>query len=181
MLEIIFTGIGSVVFTVIWHYYQLWRKSVDKDRQLFVQYLWQIKMNSSLIDEMKQGSLFVEEACMNLHTTSPYTRRYIKFFDDDLHRQFFAYNLLIQRAYIKRGLTADQLSEFERRTNSLIQHLNSYIHFIDHYLGCFSIASFIMFFSLPPLIDYIAAKYLKAPQLSEYPQHDTPNDKPRKA
>lgn len=42
MLEIVFTGIGSAIFSIMVYFYKNWRKTVNKDKQIYQNYLWWI-------------------------------------------------------------------------------------------------------------------------------------------
>lgn len=70
------------------------------------------------------------------------------------------YNLLVQRALVKKGISSTDLNQLEFKSQSIHYALSQRIKFIDEYIGKFAVSSFILFFALPPLIKIIANKYL---------------------
>lgn len=63
MLEIVFTGIGSAIFSIVVYFYKNWRKTVNKDKQIYQNYLWWLQLNNEIIKNMKHGQLPIENAC----------------------------------------------------------------------------------------------------------------------
>lgn len=59
MLEIVFTGIGSAIFSIVVYFYKNWRKTVNKDKQIYQNYLWWLQLNNEIIKNMKHGQLSV--------------------------------------------------------------------------------------------------------------------------
>ena len=51
MLEIIFTGIGSAIFSVVVYLYKNWRKTVNEDKQAYQNYLWWLQLNAEIISK----------------------------------------------------------------------------------------------------------------------------------
>ena len=49
MLEIVFTGIGSAIFSIVVYFYKNWRKTVNKDKQIYQNYLWWLQLNNEII------------------------------------------------------------------------------------------------------------------------------------
>lgn len=73
MLEIIFTGIGSAIFSVVVYLYKNWRKTVNEDKQAYQNYLWWLQLNAEIIRNMKFGQSIIETACSQFHLLEPYT------------------------------------------------------------------------------------------------------------
>ena len=71
-----------------------------------------------------------------------------------------AYDILIQGALVKKGISSTDLNLLEFESQSIHHTLSQRIKFIDEYIGKFAVSSFILFFALPPLIKIIANKYL---------------------
>ncbi|WP_302173282.1 hypothetical protein [Megasphaera elsdenii] len=109
---------------------------------------------------MKNNQLSIENSCSQFHLLEPYTLNYIEVFDDSMRVQMLSYNILIQGALVKRGISSSDLSHLEFKSQSIHQSISQRIKFIDEFVGKFSISSFILFFALPPLIKVIANKYL---------------------
>lgn len=160
ILEIVFTGIGSAIFSIVVYFYKNWRKTVNKDKQIYQNYLWWLQLNNEIIKNMKHGQLPIENACSQFHLLEPYTLNYIEFFDDSLRVQMLAYDILIQGALVKKGISSTDLNLLEFESQSIHHTLSQRIKFIDEYIGKFAVSSFILFFALPPLIKIIASKYL---------------------
>lgn len=160
ILEIVFTGIGSAIFSIVVYFYKNWRKTVNKDKQIYQNYLWWLQLNNEIIKNMKHGQLPIENACSQFHLLEPYTLNYIEFFDDSLRVQMLAYDILIQGALVKKVISSTDLNQLEFESQSIHHTLSQRIKFIDEYIGKFAVSSFILFFALPPLIKIIANKYL---------------------
>lgn len=160
MLEIVFTGIGSAIFSIVVYFYKNWRKTVNKDKQIYQNYLWWIQLNNEIIKNMKHSQSTIENSCSQFHLLEPYTLNYIEIFDDSLRVQMLDYNLLVQRALVKKGISSTDLNQLEFKSQSIHYALSQRIKFIDEYIGKFAVSSFILFFALPPLINIIANKYL---------------------
>lgn len=65
MLEIIFTGIGSAIFSVVVYLYKNWRKTVNEDKQAYQNYLWWLQLNAEIIRNMKFGQSIIEPLALN--------------------------------------------------------------------------------------------------------------------
>ena len=109
---------------------------------------------------MKHSQSTIENSCSQFHLLEPYTLNYIEIFDDSLRVQMLDYNLLVQRALVKKGISSTDLNQLEFKSQSIHYALSQRIKFIDEYIGKFAVSSFILFFALPPLIKIIANKYL---------------------
>lgn len=160
MLEIIFTGIGSAIFSIVVYFYKNWRKTVNRDKQIYQNYLWWIQLNNEIIKNMKHSQSTIENSCSQFHLLEPYTLNYIEIFDDSLRVQMLDYNILIQEALVKKGISSTDLNQLEFKSQSIHYALSQRIQFIDEYIGKFAVSSFILFFALPPLIKIIANRYL---------------------
>ena len=68
MLEIVFTGIGSAIFSIVVYFYKNWRKTVNKDKQIYQNYLWWLQLNNEIIKNMKHGQLPIENASFQAGT-----------------------------------------------------------------------------------------------------------------
>ena len=136
------------------------RKTVNKDKQIYQNYLWWIQLNNEIIKNMKHSQSTIENSCSQFHLLEPYTLNYIEIFDDSLRVQMLDYNLLVQRALVKKGISSTDLNQLEFKSQSIHYALSQRIKFIDEYIGKFAVSSFILFFALPPLIKIIANKYL---------------------
>lgn len=160
MLEIIFTGIGSAIFSVVVYLYKNWRKTVNEDKQAYQNYLWWLQLNAEIIRNMKFGQSIIETACSQFHLLEPYTLNYIEIFDDALRAQMLSYDTLIQGALVRKGVPSKDLARLEFLSQSLHQTLSQRIQLTDEILGKHAISSFILYYVLPRLIKRIVDKCL---------------------
>ena len=69
-------------------------------------YLWWLQLNDEIIKNMKNNQLSIENSCSQFHLLEPYTLNYIEVFDDSMRVQMLSYNILIQGALVKRGISS---------------------------------------------------------------------------
>lgn len=160
MFEFVFTGIGSAFFSLVVYLYKNWRKTVNADKQTYQNYLWWLQLNAEIIKNMKYSQAIIETACSQFHLLEPYTLNYIELFDDALRAQMLSYDILIQGALVRKGISSKDLAQLEFVSQLLYQTLSQRIKLIDEILGKYVLSSFISYYGLPRVIKRIADKYL---------------------
>lgn len=160
MLETIFTGIGSLFLCLISYSYNAWRHTVKENRKVYLQYLWRLSLNETLLHEMQNGAMTFESGCAKLKLLEPYTLRYIHVFDDQLSAQLLSYNNKLLIPVAKGASSKDEVDDLLVITQICRQNVKQHLTFNDEVIGPLSIPSFFCYVGLPVLIDWIVKKYL---------------------
>lgn len=160
MLETIFTGIGSVLLCLISYSYNSWRNTVKGNRKIYLQYICNLSLNETLLNEMQTGSMNFESGCSRLKLLEPYTLRYIHVFDDQLSAQLLNYNNRILIPLAKGVSYKKEINDLLSTTRICKQNVKQHLTFTDEVIGPLSIPSFFCYVGLPILIDWIVKNYL---------------------
>lgn len=160
MFETIFTGIGSLLFFLISYSYNSWRHTVKENRKVYLQYLWKLTLNETLLHEMQNGTMTFESGCAKLKLLEPYTLRYIHVFDDQLSAQLLSYTNKLLIPLAKDVSCKEEIDDLLFNTRICMQNVKQHLTFTDEVIGPLSIPSFFCYVGLPVLIDWIVKNYL---------------------
>lgn len=166
MMETIFSSLFTIVVALISYFYNSWRTTVKLNRKVYLKYIWQLKLNDTILCQMMIGNLPLESGCSHLRLLDPYSLRYIRIFDDHLSSQLLRYNEYLIVPITRKVCKAEEVNHMHQITLQSLESINQHLSFTDDVIGKLSIPSFLCFIGLPILIDWICRKYLS--QTSNY-------------
>lgn len=152
--------VASLIISLFCYFYNDWRINVKRNRRIITSFLWKLRLNQSLLSEWRNGTAIIESVCQHLILLDAYPIRYIPIMDDQLSSNLFAYNLLVQKARMHRGLSSDELELLCNYSESCISNLDGSINLVDNCLAKLSPSGFLAYLGLPITVNWIAQKYL---------------------
>ena len=162
MILAILSGLCSLLLTLIGYFYNSWRNEIKASRAIYLQYLWKLELNRTILQQIRNSHIPIELACQQIQLLDPYTLCYIPSLDNHLYQQLLKYNIDLIVPLSGSKFHIDDIDRLLRQTKSISQIITSRISLIDHVIGKVSPTSFLCYLSIPIIIDKIVLKALSS-------------------